>query len=209
VEGDLAYRETLSRHRRVMALGENVPSVNANCFVAPNASVIGGVSIGKDSSVWYGSVVRGDDKHITIGDKTSIGDRAVIRSASSIGDSVIIGNGAIVDGARIDSESRVGAGSVIAAGAVIEKQAAVAAGSVVTGASHIKQGELWSGSPAKLERKLTAAEVELIRKEVDAMHACIGDHRAATSKTFKEIEQERHDLELVPHGVEPEYIEKA
>merc|ERR1712205_284436 len=83
MQGDLAYTETMGKHRTVTAFEEATPRING--FVAPSASVIGNVDMGASSSVWYGAVLRGDVNHIKIGENSHIGDRTVVHVASESG----------------------------------------------------------------------------------------------------------------------------
>merc|ERR1711976_452041 len=114
----MAYKETLSRHRRVMVLGNKKPQISASeAFVAPSASVIGDVTMGAQSSVWYGAVVRGDVNHITIGNMSNIQDRAVVHvnrnnvsgvvAPTNIGDHVTVGPNALIHGCDLKDRTVV------------------------------------------------------------------------------------------------------
>lgn len=162
------YTERLVPSTRFVAVDGVSPTVSPlTAFVAPNASVIGDVSLGSNSSVWYGATVRGDVNKITIGENTSVGDRAVIHVAkiqgdfpSIIGNNVTIGPGAIVHAATLKDGSVVGPSAQVLDGALIEKNAIVGPGAVVTPGSIVKEGEYWLGSPAKMVRKVTADELQ-------------------------------------------------
>ena len=133
----------VSRHRQVMNLMDHKPVIGKDVFIAPNASVIGEVTLHDGSSVWYGAVIRADAAGISVGSGTNIQDRALVyvtdqgvgsrgpdekegvRNAS-IGADVTVGHGAIVQAALIENEVVVGMGAVIKEGAAIRKNAVIA-----------------------------------------------------------------------------------
>lgn len=172
IQGNYAYKEHLSRHRRLLALGDKKPVLKGDAFVAPNASVVGSVTVGEGSSVWYGSVIRGDVGKITIGDRTVIGDNTVIHVSSGpnyqfdqgagtqIGSEVIIEQGSVVHGATLEDGCKIETNSIIFDGAVVEKNAVVGAGSLVTKGKRIPAGQLWAGTPARYVRDLTPEELQ-------------------------------------------------
>lgn len=179
------FTERLVPSTRFVAVDGVSPTVSPlTAFVAPNASVIGDVTLGQNSSVWYGATIRGDVHQVIIGENTSIGDRAVIHVAkiqgdfpSIIGDNVTIGPGAIVHAATLRDGSVVGASAQVLDGAVVEKNAMVGPGAVVTPGTVVKEGEYWLGSPAKMVRKVTVEELEGVSEnsldtlELARMHA--------------------------------------
>ena len=145
------------------------PLLGRGVFVAPTASVIGDVVIGDDSSLWFGSVVRGDAFPIRIGARTNVQDNAVVhitggRAATSIGDDVTVGHLALVHGCTIGDRCLVGMGSIVLDGAVIEDECLIAAGSLVPPGMRVPTGSLVMGRPAKLVRALTAADRAYIRE---------------------------------------------
>merc|ERR1712063_187177 len=124
LQGDLVFTETLNRSRRLMALGDSKPYLRKDVFVAPNASVIGKVTLGEGASVWYGSVLRGDVNSIVVGSKSSIGDNCVVHvsgtsngafgeaAPTKIGDKVVVESGSILHGCELHDGCKVCAGSV-------------------------------------------------------------------------------------------------
>lgn len=142
------------------------PIIHDHTFIAENASVIGDVHIEEGSSVWYGSVIRGDVAPIRIGKKTNIQDLCVFHTdkglALEVGDTVTIGHSCIIHGTRILGNSIIGMGTVLMNGSVIEKNTIIGAGSLVTEGKVVKEGELWMGRPAKFIRHLTPEEIERI-----------------------------------------------
>mmetsp|Transcript_11452 Transcript_11452/g.26948 ORF Transcript_11452/g.26948 Transcript_11452/m.26948 type:complete len:216 (+) Transcript_11452:38-685(+) len=160
---DMSFKDHFSRHRTVMSLFDESPSVAPGTFVAPCASVVGSVDIADKSSVWYGSVIRGDGSaKVSIGSGTNVQDMVVIKSLEgmpcSVGSGVTIGHSAVLTGCTVGDGSLVGMGAVIGTGAVVESGALVAAGAVVAPGAVCGGGKLWGGNPATALRDLTAAE---------------------------------------------------
>jgi carbonic anhydrase/acetyltransferase-like protein (isoleucine patch superfamily) len=153
----------------VFALNGVVPKVGRGVFVAPSASVIGDVVLGDESSVWFGTVLRGDVFPIRIGARTNVQDNAVVhvtggQAATSVGDDVTIGHMALIHGCTVGNRCLVGMGSVILDGAVIEDDCLVAAGSLVPPRMRIPSRSLVMGRPAKVIRVLDTADLEHIRE---------------------------------------------
>lgn len=130
------------------------PTIGENCFLADNAVVIGDVVMGKDCSVWWSAVVRGDVNAIRIGDRVNIQDGAVIhctyeKSQTIIGNDVSIGHNAIVHGCTVEDEVLIGMGAIIMDLAVVQKHVIVAAGAVVLENTVLESGWIYGGIPAK------------------------------------------------------------
>ncbi|HOP57475.1 MAG TPA: gamma carbonic anhydrase family protein [Bacillota bacterium] len=140
------------------------PAISGKAKVFPSATVCGDVKIGDNSSVWFGSVVRGDMAKITIGRNTNIQDNAIVHTSidhpTMIGNNVTIGHGAIIHGCTIGDNVLVGMGAVILDGAVIEKNAMVAAMALVPQGKTVPEGMLALGVPMIVKRSLTAEEIE-------------------------------------------------
>ena len=132
-------------------------------FVAHNATVIGRVVLGAYASLWFNTVVRGDNDAITIGERTNVQDGAVLHTDEgyplTIGAEVSIGHLAMLHGCTIGDGSLIGLSAVILNGAVIESDAMLAAGAMLTSGKTIRSGELWGGRPAKFMRNLTPEEI--------------------------------------------------
>ncbi len=142
-----------------------VPRLDDSVFVAPSASIIGDVSVGAETSVWYGAVVRGDVMPIRIGARTSIQDNAVIHATGGwaetlVGDEVTVGHGVILHGCRIGSRVLVGMGSIVLDDAEIGEGSLLGAGSLVTARTKIPPGVLAHGRPARVARELRPDELE-------------------------------------------------
>ena len=132
-------------------------------WAAENAVLVGDITIGEGSSVWYGAILRGDENSITIGKNTNIQDGAVLHEARDyplvIGDGVTVGHRAILHGCRIGDNVVVGMGSIVLNGAKIGKDSIVGAGALVTQNKEFPKGMLILGSPARAVRKLTEEEI--------------------------------------------------
>jgi carbonic anhydrase/acetyltransferase-like protein (isoleucine patch superfamily) len=138
------------------------PTLGKNVFIARTAVVIGDVTLGAHSSVWYGAVLRGDINRIVVGHHTNIQDNAVLHLADDLacvlGNWVTVGHSAVVHACRVGDECLVGMGAVILDGAVIGRQSIIGAKALVTQGTIIPPGSLVLGAPAKVVRKLTKKE---------------------------------------------------
>ncbi len=147
----------------IYSLGDLVPKIAEDAYVADSAIIIGSVRIASKASVWYGTVLRGDNDLIEIGERSNIQDGTVIHvdknTPTTIGKNVSIGHGAMVHGCTIDDGSLIGIGSVILDNARIGKNSLVGAKSLVTEGKIFPDGSLILGSPAKLIRSLTEQEI--------------------------------------------------
>ena len=130
------------------------PAIGPGCYLAENAAVIGDVTIGADSSVWFGASIRGDYMPITIGSRTNVQDNVTIHCDEThptvIGDDVSIGHNAVVHGATLENRVLVGMGAVVLDGAVIGEGSIVGAGAVVTKNTIVPPGSLVLGTPGKV-----------------------------------------------------------
>lgn len=149
------------------------PTIDETAFIAPGARVIGHVTIGADSSLWYNVVVRGDGNTISIGARSNVQDGSVIHistgtHATVIGDDVLIGHLAMVHGCTLHDRAFVGFGAVVMDGCVIESDAMLAAGAMLTPGKRIPSGQLWSGRPARYMRDLSPEEMAGNQKGVAA-----------------------------------------
>jgi carbonic anhydrase/acetyltransferase-like protein (isoleucine patch superfamily) len=147
------------------------PHVHDSAYVDNQASVIGDVVIGPDSSVWPMAVIRGDVNHIRIGARTNIQDGSVVHvthpypelpqgHAATIGDDVTVGHRAVLHGCAIGNECLIGIGAVILDGAVLQDRVLLGAGSLVTEGKILESGYLYVGSPARQLRELTKEELK-------------------------------------------------
>ena len=137
------------------------PVVDPSAWIAPTAAVIGNVTLGADTNIWFHCVLRGDTNFISIGARTNIQDGSIIhvnagRQATRIGDDVTVGHMAIIHACTLEDRAFVGMGAIVLDDAVIEAGGVLAAGSVLPPGKRIRPLELWMGNPAKLARVLTA-----------------------------------------------------
>lgn len=144
------------------------PQIDASAFIAQSADIIGRVSIGEQSSVWYNATLRGDINEIVVGPKTNVQDNAVIHLADDygayLGELVTIGHSAIIHACTIKDEVLVGMGACILDGAVIGERSIIGAMALVTGGTEIPPGSLVLGSPAKVVKKLDLEQQTDIKK---------------------------------------------
>lgn len=161
------------------------PRIETEVFIATNATIIGDVRIQKFSSVWYGTVIRGDVNWIEIGQGTNIQDLAVIHAETAsyptfIGDFVTVGHKAVLHGCVVKDFSLIGIGAVIMNGVEIGPFSIIGAGALVTEGSAIPPGTLAIGVPAKVKRDLTKHEIEMLKNsaqnyiELAKLHRSIG-----------------------------------
>ena len=148
-----------------------MPEIDESVFVAESADIIGDVKIGKNSSIWYNTVLIGDEHAIRIGENTNIQDGTVIHVGwdvdTVIGDNVTVGHNALVHGCKIGNNSLVGMGAIVLNGAEIGEYCMIAAGALVTQNKKFPDGVLIMGSPAKVVRELTDEEKQSLIKSAD------------------------------------------
>jgi carbonic anhydrase/acetyltransferase-like protein (isoleucine patch superfamily) len=151
----------------IYQLEDAVPDVHPSAFVADSARVIGRVVLAPESSVWFGAVLRGDTEPITVGRGSNIQDGSVLHADFGyplvIGERVTVGHQVMLHGCTIGDESLIGIGAVVLNGARIGRHSLVGAGALVTEGKTFPDGVLILGSPAKVVRALTEAEIEALR----------------------------------------------
>lgn len=144
------------------------PKMSSDVFVAEGAQVIGDVTIGRSSSVWFNAVIRGDLAPVIIGERCNIQDLAMIHvnigQPTILEDDVSIGHSAILHGCRICRASLIGMGAIILNNSVIGEESLVAAGALIPENKTFPPRVLIIGSPAKVARELTEAEIQSIRE---------------------------------------------
>ncbi|MEE1900129.1 gamma carbonic anhydrase family protein [Flavobacterium rakeshii] len=139
------------------------PQIPEDCFVAENATIVGDVSFGKECSVWFNAVVRGDVNYIKVGNKVNIQDGAVIhctyeKHPTEIGNNVSIGHNAIVHGCKVHDNVLIGMGAIVMDNCVIESNSIIAAGSVVTQNTVVESGTIYAGIPARKVKDINASD---------------------------------------------------
>jgi carbonic anhydrase/acetyltransferase-like protein (isoleucine patch superfamily) len=175
----------------VIPFESHLPDVADDAFVAPGAWVIGRVTMGPLSSVWYNTVVRGDEEPIHIGARSNIQDGSVIHTSSGradtwIGDNVLVGHMCIIHGCRLEDRAFVGMGATVLDHAVIEPDAMLAAGALLTPGKRIPSGELWAGRPAKFMRKLSDEDIANNARAVEEYVRLAVHHRETMLRTAAE-----------------------
>ena len=139
------------------------PDIHPTCFKTPDSVIIGDVTIGRESSIWFKAVVRGDIHYIRIGDWTNIQDGCIVHvtggsSPTEIGDYVTVGHGAILHGCRVNNGCLIGMGSVILDDAIVGEGSMVAAGSIVKSGMKIPPRTMVAGNPAVVKRTISEEE---------------------------------------------------
>ncbi len=152
----------------IRTLRGKTPVIGDNCFLAETAAIIGDVEIGKDCSIWYSAVLRGDVHSIRIGNNSNVQDGAVVhatyqKSPTNIGNDVIIAHGAIIHGCTIHDNVMIGMNAVVLDNAVVKSNTIIAAGSVVTKGTICEEGSVYAGIPAK---KIKSLSKELMENEL-------------------------------------------
>jgi carbonic anhydrase/acetyltransferase-like protein (isoleucine patch superfamily) len=156
--------------------------IAASAYVAPNATVLGDVTIGERSSIWFNAVIRGDTAAIRIGADTNVQDGCILHADAdfpcTLGDRVTLGHAAIVHGATVEDDCLIGMRAVVMNGARIGRGSVVAVGSVVTEGTIVPPGSIVMGQPARVKREATERDGERIR------HAA--EHYVAAAKAYGE-----------------------
>jgi carbonic anhydrase/acetyltransferase-like protein (isoleucine patch superfamily) len=167
----------------IYRLGEHVPAIAASAWVADSAELIGRVSLAEDASVWYGSVLRGDNDTISIGRASNVQDGCVLHTDQgfplTIGEGAIIGHRVTLHGCSIGDGTLVGIGAIVLNGARIGRRCIVGAGALVTVGKAFPDGVMIVGAPAKVVRELTPEQIASL--EDNAAHYVMQQrrHRAA------------------------------
>ncbi|PNH08923.1 Gamma carbonic anhydrase 3, mitochondrial [Tetrabaena socialis] len=183
LQGIYSFEEKLSRHASVLPMRYNVPSLAKSSWVAPSGMVAGSVTLGENSSVWYGAIVRGDFQPVTVGANSNIQDAAYVGATSEfsppvvIGDNVSIGHGAVLKGCTIGDNVLVGINAVISENVEVQAGAVVAAGAYVEEGAVVPSGEMWAGNPAKKLRNVKAGEAEYLKMLPGRYTELAGEHK--------------------------------
>ena len=155
----------------ILPVEDKYPQFGDNCFIAPNATIVGDVITGDDCSIWFNAVVRGDVNSIRMGNKVNVQDGAVIhctfqRTKAIIGNNVSIGHNAIVHGCAIEDDVLIGMGAIIMDNALVKSNTIIAAGAVVLEGFICESGSIYAGVPAKkvkdISKELVSGEIHRI-----------------------------------------------
>ncbi|MGC4028685.1 MAG: gamma carbonic anhydrase family protein [Steroidobacteraceae bacterium] len=154
---------------------DSSPLVGERVYIDPAATVIGDVHLGDDTSIWPGTVLRGDVNFIRIGARTSIQDGSVVHVTHDgpftrpggfptiVGNDTTVGHKVTLHGCRIGDFCLIGMGAIVLDGATVEDFGFVGAGALVASGKTVGSGELWLGNPARCARRLTERELESLR----------------------------------------------
>ncbi len=168
-------------------LNDHQVTLTPDTFIAPNAAVIGRVSLGADSSVWFNAVIRGDVEDITVGARSNIQDGAILHADEGeplvIGNGVTVGHRAVLHGCQIGDHALIGIGATVLNGAKVGSESIVGAHALITEGKAFPDRVLVLGSPAKVVRDLTAAEIESLHDSAD--------HYVANGQRFRQSLQPR------------------
>lgn len=160
--------EPYCRQRQLITLGNRVPVIAPDTWIAPNAVVVGDVDLFDKTSIWYGCVLRGDLNSIRIGAFSNVQDKTVMHAArtsptglsaaTTIGRYVTIGQSCVLRSATVEDEVLIGEKCVLMEGSLVENHCILAPGTVLPPGRLVPSGQLWAGNPAKFVRNLTKDE---------------------------------------------------
>ena len=161
------------------------PVFGNDCYIAPNATIVGDVIMGDNCSIWFNAVLRGDVNSIRMGNKVNVQDGAIIhctylKAATTIGNNVSIGHNAIVHGCVIDDNVLIGMGAIVMDNAHVGSNCIIAAGAVVLENTVIAPGSIYAGVPAKKVKEISP---ELISGEINR----IAENYIRYSKWYKDL----------------------
>jgi len=161
------------------------PKFGDDCFIAPNATIVGDVIMGNQCSVWFNAVIRGDVNSIRLGNKVNIQDGAVLhatyqKTKTIVGNNVSIGHNAIVHGCTLHDDVLIGMGAIVMDNAVVNSNSIIAAGAVVLEGTIVEPGSIYAGVPAK---KVKDISQELIHGEINR----IAENYIKYSGWFKDV----------------------
>ncbi|KAJ6802633.1 putative gamma carbonic anhydrase-like 1, mitochondrial [Iris pallida] len=193
--------------RQVIPLGQWIPKIAVDAYVAPNAVLAGQVTVWDGSSVWNGAVLRGDLNKITVGFCSNVQERCVLHAAwssptglpaeTSIERYVTIGAYSLLRSCTIEPECIIGQHSILMEGSLVETNTILEAGSVLPPGRRIPTGELWAGNPARFVRKLTHEEILEIPKLAIAINDLMQNHFSEFlpySTVYLEVEKMKKSL---------------
>lgn len=148
----------------IIPLLNKEPRLGKNCFIAPNATLIGDVTAGDECSFWFNAVVRGDVHYIKMGNRVNVQDGAIIhctyqKNPVNIGDNVSIGHNAIVHGCTLFDNVLIGMGALVMDRCMVHSNSIIAAGAVVLEGTVVEEGSIYAGVPAKKVKEISKESV--------------------------------------------------
>lgn len=167
----------------LITIDGQTPQVDDEAWVAPNATLVGSVTIAAGAGIWYGAVLRADNEPITIGARSNVQDNSVfhvdVDRPVALGEGVSVGHGAVVHGATIGDHVLIGMSATIMNGAIVGDESMIAAGALVTEGMEVPPRSLVAGVPGKVRRELSDAEVENLHENARIYEAHRDLHRTA------------------------------
>ena len=174
------------------AYKDHQPRIHPTAFVAPTAQIIGQVSVGKKSSVWFQAVIRGDEDRITIGDGTNIQDQTTCHADDNvpltIGNGVIVGHNCVVHGCTIEDDCLIGMGAVVMNHCVVGRGSVIAAGAVVLEGTIVPPHSLVAGSPAVIKKTYDNADQVLAHIQKGAQTYVDGSRNYLNPEIFRPLD---------------------
>ena len=148
----------------ILPVNHKFPQMGEECFVAPNATIVGDVTMGNQCSVWFNAVIRGDVHYIKMGDKVNVQDGAVIhctfqKHPTNIGNNVSIGHNALVHGCTVRDNVLIGMGAIVMDKCIINSNSIIAAGAVVLEGTIVEEGSIYAGVPAKKVKDISPEKI--------------------------------------------------
>lgn len=179
---------TIADDASVLSLGGKIPDIDPSAFVASGARIVGEVTLGEESSVWYNAVLRGDSAAITLGAGSNLQDNVTVHVDAGhpvvIGEDVSVGHNAVIHGCTIGDGCLIGMGSTILSGAEIGEGSLVAAGAVVLEGTVVPPGSLVAGVPGRVRRELSEDEREGVLRNARVYRAHLVTHSSAEPANY-------------------------
>jgi len=148
----------------ILRVNDKMPAIGADCFVAPNATIVGDVTIGQECSIWFNAVIRGDVHYIKMGNKVNVQDGAIIhctyqKNPTNIGNNVSIGHNAIVHGCTVHDNVLIGMGAIVMDRCIVHSNTIIAAGAVMLEGTIAEAGSIYAGVPAKKVKDISEDKI--------------------------------------------------
>ena len=172
----------------ILPVNDKMPEIGPDCFVAPNATIVGDVIMGESCSIWFNAVIRGDVHYIRMGNKVNVQDGAVIhctyqKNPTNIGNNVSIGHNAIVHGCTVHDNVLIGMGAILMDRCVIHSNTIIAAGAVMLEGTIAEPESIYAGVPAKKVKDISedkiSGEIDRIANNYTRYASWFSDYNAA------------------------------
>lgn len=194
IQGNLGYFERLVPSTTALGFKNSTPATAKAAFIAPNTSIVGKATVAESASVWFGAALRGDLGEVSIGERSSIGERTTV-SSSSIGAGVTVGPNSTINGANVGDNVLIGANSVVGEGVKIGARSIIQPGSVLAAGTSVPTGHVFAGNPAVSVRQVTDAEIDMVKElAVESMEQAFACSFEA-EKSFGDLLDEKAEKE--------------